>query len=44
MDRLAGFCIDELIDCWLFSFSFSEKNEVLTAVFTVVGLGGGCCR
>ena len=39
MDRLAGFCIDELIDCWLF-FSFSEKKkEVLTAVFTVVGVG-----
>ena len=26
MDRLAGFCIDELIDCWLF-FSFSEKKK-----------------
>lgn len=40
MDRLAGFCIDELIDCWLFfSFSKKKKEEVLTAVFTVVGVG-----
>ena len=39
MDRLAGFCIDELIDCWLF-FSFSgKKKKVWIAVFTVVGMG-----
>lgn len=44
MDRLAGFCIDELIDCWLF-FSFSEKKEFLTAVSPVaVVVGGSSCR
>ena len=43
MDRLAGFCIDEFIDCWLF-FSFSEKKEVLTAVFPVAVVGGSSCR
>ena len=39
MDRLAGFCIDELIDCWLFFSFFGKKKKVLTAVFTVVGVG-----
>lgn len=37
MDRLAGFCIDELIDCWLFFFFHSLNKRSLDSCFR-------CCR
>lgn len=40
MDTLAGLCIDELIDCWLFFFHPRKKTRSLDKLFHCCGCVG----